>query len=134
MNNTLRVADVMTADIHSIDGLATVADAVAAMRRHGVSSLVVARRHDDDEYGLVVVADIAGKVIAENRPLHRTSVYEIMSKPILTLPSDMLARYAVRLLVQFDVSRGVAIDDERKIVGMVTMRDLMLRLAETAEA
>ena len=98
MNNTLRVADVMTADIHSVDGLATVADAVAAMRRHAVSSLVVARRHDGDEYGLVVVADIARKVIAENRPLDRTNVYEIMSKPILTLPSDMLARYAVRLL------------------------------------
>ncbi|MXY51469.1 MAG: CBS domain-containing protein [Gammaproteobacteria bacterium] len=61
MNNTLRVADVMTADIHSVDGLATVADAVEAMRHHAVSSLVVARRHDGDEYGLVVVADIARK-------------------------------------------------------------------------
>jgi len=130
MNNTLRVADVMTADIHSVDGLATVADAVETMRRHAVSSLVVARRHDGDEYGLVVVADIARKVIAANRPLSRTNVYEIMSKPILTLPSDMLARYAVRLLVQFDISRGVAIDHDRNIVGLVTMRDLVLRLAE----
>lgn len=130
MSNTLRVADVMVADIHSVDGLATVAEAVEAMRCHAVSSLVVARRHDGDEYGLVVVADIARKVIAENRPLDRTNVYEIMSKPILTLPSEMLARYAVRLLVQFDVSRGVAIDHDRNIVGMVTMRDLVLRLAE----
>ncbi|MXY51467.1 MAG: CBS domain-containing protein [Gammaproteobacteria bacterium] len=69
-------------------------------------------------------------MIAENRPLDRTNVYEVMSKPILTLPSDMLARYAVRLLVQFDLSRGVAIDHDRNIVGMVTMRDLVLRLAE----
>ena len=128
MNNTLRVADVMTSSVHTIDGLASVADAVAAMKQHDVSSLVVDRRDEADEYGIVVVADIAA-VIAENRPLGRTHVYEIMSKPMVTVPADMLARYAVRLLARFNVSRAIAVDG-RNIAGIVTQRDLVLALAE----
>ena len=59
-----RVEDVMTAEVHSIDGLATVSEAIALMQKHSVSSLVVNRRDDTDEIGMVVVSDIARNVIA----------------------------------------------------------------------
>ena len=100
----LRVQDIMRTEVRSIDRLATVAEAIVLMRRHGVSSLVVPRRDDDDEFGLILVSDIASKVIAENRAPERVNVYEVMSKPVLTLASRMQARYAVRLLVRFGVS------------------------------
>ena len=122
----MRVEDVMTAEVHSIDGLATVSEAMALMQKHSVSSLVVNRRDDTDEIGMVVVSDIARKVIAPNRSPDRVNVYEIMSKPMLTLPSEMLARYAVRLLVQFDISRATVVDSDRNPVGIVTLRDLVL--------
>ncbi|MCE2456878.1 MAG: CBS domain-containing protein [Dehalococcoidia bacterium] len=121
-----RVEDVMTAEVHSIDGLATVSEAIALMQRHSVSSLVVNRRDDTDEIGMVVVSDIARNVIAPNRSPDRVNVYEIMSKPVLTLPSEMLARYAVRLLVRFDISRATVVDYDRNPVGIVTLRDLVL--------
>ena len=63
----LRVGDVMVTEIISIDGLATVSDAMALMRQHNVNSLVVNRRDEDDEVGLVLVSDIARRVIAPNR-------------------------------------------------------------------
>ena len=122
----VRVQDIVRTEVRSIDRLATVADAIVLMRRHGVSSLVVPRRDDDDEFGLILVSDIASKVIAENRSLERVNVYEIMSKPVLTLPSKMQARYAVRLLVRFGVSRAVVVDHDRNPVGLATMRDLVL--------
>jgi CBS domain-containing protein len=99
---------------------------LALMKRHGVSSLVVNRRNEDDELGLVVVADIARGVIADNRAPERVNVYEIMSKPLLTLRENMLAKYAVRLLVRFELSRAVVVDHERNAVGMVTLRDLIM--------
>ena len=120
------VGDVMVPELHTIDRLATVAEAMALMRRHKVSSLVVNRRDDGDEPGLIVVTDVASKVIAENRAPERVNVYEIMSKPVLTLPSDMQARYAVRLLVRFGVSRAVVVDHDRNPLGMATLRDLVL--------
>ena len=126
-----QVADVMSPQLHSIDGLATVADAIALMQRHDVGALAVNRRDETDEVGLLVVSDIAQHVIAQHRSAERVNVYEIMSKPALTLPPDMLIRYAVRLLVQFQVSRAVVVDQERNPVGFVTMRDLVIgRLAE----
>lgn len=122
----IRVGDVMSANLHTIDGLATVADAMALMNKHRISSLAVNRRDADDEFGLLVVADIAREVIARNRSPERVNVYEVMTKPVLTLPSDMQARYAVRLLVRFHLSRAVVVDHERNPLGMVTLRDLVL--------
>ena len=121
-----RVADAMVTELYNIDGLATVSEAVQMMKRHHVSSLVVDRRDADDEIGLLEVADIAKEVIGRNRAADRVSVYEVMTKPVVTLPPGMLVRYAVRLLVQLGVSRAVVVDETRNAVGMATLRDLVL--------
>jgi len=122
----VRVASVMTTPPLVIDGLATVEEAMATMRRENVSSLVIDKRHQGDEYGLLVVTDIAAKVIARNRSPARTSVYEAMSKPVLTLGGDMDVKYAVRLLARFALSRALVLEGGR-LAGIVTMRDMVLR-------
>ena len=121
----LRVQDVMVRALHVIDGLATIGEAIAMMKEHRVSSLVVARRDADDEVGLVEVVDVAGP-LADDRPPDRVHVYEVMSKPVVTLPPGMLARYAVRLLRELGLSRSVVVDEKRDAVGIVTLRDLVL--------
>ncbi|MXZ47035.1 MAG: CBS domain-containing protein [Chloroflexi bacterium] len=118
----------MSGQVHTIDGMATVAEAMATMRRLQISSLVVDRRHDDDELGLITVSDLAREVVAHDRAPARVNVYEVMSKPALTIRSSMLVRYAVRLLVQFGVSRALVVDDAGAPCGLVTLRDLVLGL------
>ncbi len=122
-----KVSEAMTASVHTIDAMATVKDAIQAMREHGVSSLAVERRDEHDEFGLLVIADIAREVIAVNRAAERVNVYEIMSKPVVSLPADMSIKYAVRLLVRFELSRALVIDAAREPVGIVTLRDMVLR-------
>ena len=122
----IRVGDLMTTELHGIDGLATVEEAIELMKRHNVNSLVVNRRDDTDEVGLLLVSDIARQVIAHDRAPERVNVYEIMAKPVLTLPPDMLARYAARLLGRFDVSRAIVVDPNRDPLGIVTLRDLVV--------
>ena len=124
----IRVSDIAGAQVYAIDGSATVAEAMAMMKRLQISSLVVNRRHDDDELGLITVSDMAREVIARNRAPERVNVYEIMAKPALTVRSGMLARYAVRLLVQFRVARALVVDDAGAPRGLVTLRDLVLGL------
>ena len=126
----LRVSDVMGGEVHTIDGLATVAEAMAIMKRLRISSLVVNRGHDEDELGVITVTDLAREVVTQDRAPERVNVYEIMSKPALTVRSGMLARYAVRLLVQFGVSRALVIDQQGAPLGLVTLRDLVLGLSE----
>ena len=128
-----KVSEVMTPSPRLIDGLATVQEAVELMRGNNISSLVIERRHEGDEYGLIVVSDIADKVIAANLSPVRTNVYEVMSKPVLTLDGDMDIKYAVRLLSRFGLSRAL-VTQGGGLVGIVTMRDMVLRyLAEAAE-
>jgi CBS domain-containing protein len=120
------VRDVMSATPYVVDGLATVREAIDLMAEHSVSSLVVDRRHEYDEYGLIVVRDIAELVIGPNRSPDRTSVYEVMSKPVLTLEAEMDIKYAVRLLTRFRISRALVLE-HGDLIGIVTLRDLVLR-------
>lgn len=121
-----RVADVMTPDPTLIDGLATVRQALNTMKERGLSSLVIDRRDDDDEYGLITVRDIAEKVIGQNRSPDRASVYEVMTKPVLTLEGRMVLRYAVRLLTRLGSGRALVVD-KGELKGIVTLRDMTLR-------
>lgn len=122
----IHVSEVMIGDLQTIDGLATVTDAVAIMQEHSISSLVVSARDEDDEAGLVDVVGIAREVIAKNRSPDRVHVYEVMTKPVVTVPATMLVRYAARHLVSLGLSRALVADQERNVIGMVTLRDLVI--------
>lgn len=127
------VREVMTPSPHVIDGLANVSEAIALMRAKEINSLVVDRRHDGDEYGIVVVQDIAEKVIAMDKSPDRHSVYQIMSKPVLMVDCEMDIKYAIRLLARFGLSRTLVTKDG-KLQGIVTMRDMVFRYIPQAQA
>lgn len=120
------VRDVMTESPFVVDGLATVREAIDIMQEHRVSSLVVDRRHEGDEYGLIVVHDIAEDVIGSNSSPDRTNVYEVMSKPVLSLDAEMDIKYAIRMLCRFGLSRALVLE-RGNLIGIVTLRDLVLR-------
>ena len=120
------VRAVMTPAPKTIDGLATVRQAIETMRQADVSSLIIDRRHEGDEYGMVAVHDIAEKVIGPDRSVERTNVYEIMSKPVLTVDVDMDVKYAIRLLTRFRLTRALVIE-HKEMVGIVTLRDMTIR-------
>ncbi len=121
------VEEIMTRSVHQIDGLATVRDAIAKFAEHRISSLVIPRRDKSDEYGMIHVSDVASRVIARNLSPDRVQVFEIMSKPVLAVPAEMNIRYAIRHLVEFQRSRAAVIDHQRELVGIVTLRDMVLR-------
>ena len=121
----VKVADIMRTSLHFVGGVDSVQDAIEEMKQHEVSSLVIEHRHDGDEYGLLTVQDIAAKVVAVNRSTERTSVYEIMTKPALTLNGDMNVKYAIRLLARLELTRALVVGDDG-LLGLVTLRDLVL--------
>ena len=125
-----KVREVMNSSPHTIDGLATVAEAIELMRRHQVGSLVIDRRHEGDEYGLLVVRDLASKVVEGGRAPERLSVYEVMTKPVITVDADMDIKYAIRLISRFGLSRTLATENG-KLAGVVTLRDMVLRYFES---
>jgi len=125
-SNYTPVRDVMTPDPLTIDGLARISQAIVIMRVNKVSSLVIEKRHEGDEWGLLTVHDIAAMVIGRDRSPDRDSVYEVMTKPVLTVDSEMDIKYAVRLLSRFKLSRAL-VTEKDTLIGIVTLRDMVLR-------
>ncbi|MGS0727899.1 CBS domain-containing protein, partial [Shewanella sp. 0m-11] len=116
--NPVRNHDVMSQDYAMIDGLQTVAEAIEHAVNNKVNVLFVNKRHDDDEFGMVLMSDIAKKVLAQDRSPERVNVYEIMVKPVLTVPGRMDVRYSARLFDRFGITKAPVIEDN-KIAGLV---------------
>lgn len=122
----IRVSDVMKTEFDIIDGMTTVSDALKQMKHIETKVLIVDKRHDNDEYGLVLIADIAKQVLAKDRAPDRVNVYEVMAKPAVSVDPDMDIRYCARLFENFGLSRAPVIKNG-KMVGIVSFTDMVLR-------
>lgn len=122
----IRVRDVMKRDFDLVDGTLTVKQALLQMRYPDTRALIVKRRHADDEHGLVLISDIAKKVLAADRSPDRVNLYEIMAKPVLGVAPEMDIRYCARLLERFSIMRAPVIE-QGEVVGIVSFHDLVLR-------
>ena len=120
------VRDVMKEKVDFVDGLTTVYEAIQSMQYVATKCLIVNKRDDHDEYGMVLISDIALKVLAKDRAPERINIYEIMSKPVLSIRPDMDIRYAARLLERFKLSRAPVVEQD-KVVGIVSLTDMVLK-------
>jgi len=120
------VSEVMKGNIKKVDGLTNVKEAIDLMREGRTGSLIIDKRDKRDEYGLVSIGDLAATIVARDLAPERVSVYEIMSKPVLSVESDMNIRYAIRLITRFKISRALVLKDG-SAVGIVSLRDMVLR-------
>jgi CBS domain-containing protein len=121
----IRARDVMHKGIVSIDGMATAREAAAKMRSERVSSLLVKKRHTDDAWGIVVVQDFIKGVIIPGRSPAEVNLYEIMTKPIITVPADMDIRYVARLIYRAGIRRA-PVEDGGELIGMISLSSLIL--------
>lgn len=119
------VRDCMRKEVTEVDGTMDVLSALKVMKKVGATSLIVSRRDDQDEYGLLLFSDIAKKVLAKDRAPERVNVYEVMAKPVLMVRPDMQVRYCARLFEDFGISHAPVLEDD-KIVGMVSFYLLVL--------
>lgn len=122
----VRVRQVMKTEFDTVDSMATVYDALKSMRHIETKCLIVNKRHDDDEYGVLLLSDVARKVIGENRSPQRVNVYEVMAKPVITVDPEMNIRYCARLFDRFELSRAPVVE-HGKVVGIVSFTDMVLR-------
>ena len=127
----IRVRDVMKRDFDMVDGMSTVADALENMNFIETKTLIVNKRHDDDEYGVVTLTGVARKVLAADRAPERVNIYEVMTKPAMTVDPDMDIRYCARLFERFGLSRAPVVEN-RTIVGVVSVSDMVLKGFKTS--
>ncbi len=122
----IRVRDVMKQDFDLVDGKETVLHALRRMKHREARALIVEKRDEDDEYGIVLLADIAKHVLARDRAPQRVNIYEIMAKPALSVHADMDIRYCARLFERFGIQRAPVMEG-RRLVGVVSYNDMVLK-------
>jgi len=124
MIETKLVSQIMIPDFKKIDGVTRVAEALKIMKEENINALLIEPKDESDVFGILTLRDIARKVIAQRRKLHETHVYEIMSKPVLSIPASMPVPYAARLLTNFNVSYAMVIESDQ-VVGMVSLNGIV---------
>lgn len=122
----VRNSDVMTNKYVMVDGLHTVADAVKHAIEQDVKVLFVNKRHDNDEFGIVLMSDIAKQVLAKDKAPERVNIYEIMLKPVFSVNAEMDVRYCARLFERFGISKAPVVENG-EILGLVSYQDLVLK-------
>jgi len=119
------VRKVMRTDVTHVDGKITVLEALRIMKRDQVTCLIVNKRFESDEWGMLLFSDVAKQVIAKDRAPERVNVFEIMAKPVISVRPDMDIRYCARLFDRFGISHAPVIEND-KVVGMVSYYLLVL--------
>jgi signal-transduction protein with cAMP-binding, CBS, and nucleotidyltransferase domain len=121
----VRVRDVMRKEYDIVDGMLTVKDALDAMAHPQNKCMIVEKRHEDDEYGLLLISDVARMILARDRAADRVNVYEVMQKPVIAVDPGMDIRYCARLLERFEITRTPVIEHDT-VVGIVSFTELVM--------
>jgi predicted transcriptional regulator len=122
----VRVREVMKSGVDIVDGMLTVSAALRAMKYPETRTLIINKRHPDDEYGVVMFRDIAKNVLGPDLSPERVNLYEIMSKPVMGVDPQMDVRYCIKLFDRFGLSRAPVIENGA-IIGLVSYTDIVLK-------
>lgn len=123
--NWVAVRQVMRTEVTHVDGLTSILDALRLMKKVQATSLIVNKRFENDEFGMLLFSDIAKEVIAKDRAPERVNVYEIMAKPVISVRPDMDIRYCARLFDRFGISHAPVVEND-VVVGIVSYYLLVL--------
>ncbi len=123
--NKIRVREIMTDKFKMMDGMATVREGLDVMISSDTDALIVNKRTQDDAYGIVLLSDIARKVLSKNQSRSRTNLYEIMSKPVLAVEPDLDIRHCARLFDRFGLSLAPVLD-EGEVIGVISYQEIVL--------
>ena len=120
----IKARDVMHDRHLELDGMATVTQALDAMKAEKTDVVIVKKRHEHDAFGILLLPDIATKVLARDRAPERVNLYEIMSKPVIPVDADMDVRYCARLFERFGLSNAPVIENGQ-VIGVVSYKELV---------
>jgi predicted transcriptional regulator len=122
----VRVREVMKSGVDIVDGMMTISEALHSMKYPETRTIIIDKRDEDDEFGVVMFRDIAKRVLAPDLSPNRINMYEIMSKPVIGVDPEMDVRYCTKLFDRFGLSRAPVIEDG-KIIGLVSYTDIVLK-------
>jgi CBS domain-containing protein len=116
------ISEVMTSDVVSLPSTAPVVEAALAMRGADIGFVVMTK--ENQPRGVITDRDITIRVVAEGLNPSETTLGDIASGELACLTPDHTAEDAARLMRQLAVRRLPVVDDNDRLVGVVSIGDL----------
>ena len=128
--------DLCTPDIASCTPGTTVLSAARTMRRLHVGDLVVVDEASgaDAPLGMITDRDIVIEVLGRELDPATVRVEEVMRKPVVLVHGSEDAGQALERMRAHGVRRVPVIGDDRRLIGIVSLDDLLRQLAADATA
>ena len=127
----MKVRDVMTKDVLTIDEFTTVASAIKIMQDNSLSSLIIRPLEQQGSYGIVTEIDILNKVVGQGHNPHQLCVRDIMTRPCIEVNPDLQIKSVAKLFAQTGIFYAPIVQKKlfrpKKLLGVVSVRDLILR-------
>ena len=119
----LPLAILMSRDLKVVPATATLKEASCLMRDKSIGSLLILQ--NDHHIGIVSETDFVRRGIAQGLDMDKVSVQTVMSSPIISIDIEKTAEEANALMSEKGI-RHLAITEQGKIVGILSVRDLLI--------
>lgn len=131
---THTVGEIMTSDVVCASRETSPEEVLRLLNRHRIRALPVVD-HDDKVVGVVSGTDLAHGRTARTRPRGSaaTAVGELMTTPAVTVHPEQRVSDAARVMERHGVDRLPVVDEEDRIIGIATRRDLLRAFLRTDE-
>ena len=126
----VRVSEVMSKSVLTIEASSSVEEAARVMGKEHVGSLVVTQ--DDKVVGIFTERDLLSKVVAEERQPWEARISEAMSSPVATIDPEVDTNEAILMMARMGIKR-LPVLKEGELVGIITASDIVDSLAELEE-
>ena len=111
--------------IVKVDRDVSVRTAAEKMREHGIGSIFITS--GDEIIGILTDTDLVRRVVATGADPQETTVEKIMSAPIASIEGDRTLLDANDLMAKQHI-RHLGITKDEKMIGMISVRDLVVFL------
>ncbi len=125
-----KVGELISRNLIYINSDSNTIKAAILMRENDISCLVV--KEKGEFIGIVTEKDIINKVVAEELYPGDVKINQIMSKDLVSVPSNERIEDAAKLMRKKGVRRLVIIEDDI-IIGVITETDITKVVGEIAE-
>jgi CBS domain-containing protein len=107
----------------SVQERTTVEDAVKTMVEHRIGAVIVL--DGEQMKGIFSERDVLDKIVLARRDPATTPVFAVMTSPVVAAPRNAEDAEAAETMTEHHIRHLPILDDERKVVGMVSLRHVM---------
>jgi signal-transduction protein with cAMP-binding, CBS, and nucleotidyltransferase domain len=118
--------------VATISSLETVRNCLKIMQTKKVKSIIVERDNAHDAFGIVTYTNILYAIFSQDGDMDLLNVYDIATKPIIQISSELNIRYAAQMMINNNVNR-LLVTNNGEILGLISMNDIVAVLIKFAQ-